>query len=78
MPIYVYRCQVCGTEFERMQSFSDPTIPPCPEGHQDVVRVLKPPAIHFKGSGWYITDSRKENRRNGASEKEKETEGSKD
>ncbi len=70
MPIYVYRCQVCGAEFERMQSFSDTTIPPCPEGHTDVVRLLKPPAIHFKGSGWYITDSRRENGRKKSESKE--------
>ncbi|HEY64678.1 MAG TPA: zinc ribbon domain-containing protein [Caldilineae bacterium] len=61
MPIYVYRCEVCGTRFERMGSFSDNTIPACPNGHADVRRLFCPPAIHFKGSGWYITDSRNSN-----------------
>ncbi|NPA91288.1 MAG: zinc ribbon domain-containing protein [Chloroflexi bacterium] len=74
MPIYVYRCRVCGEEFERMQSFSDTTVPTCPNGHTDVVRVLKPPAIHFKGSGWYITDSKRGNGTNPASQPTKEKE----
>ncbi len=73
MPIYVYRCRVCGVEFERMQSFSDNTVPPCPNGHTNVVRVLKPPAIHFKGSGWYITDSKRGNGKNPASQPTKES-----
>ena len=59
MPIYVYYCETCGARFERMQSFSDTSIPTCPNGHTTVRRVFSPPAIHFKGSGWYITDSRK-------------------
>ncbi len=74
MTIYVYRCRVCGAEFERLQSFSDTTVPRCPEGHEDVVRLLKPPAIHFKGSGWYITDS-KGNGHNPASQPAKASNG---
>lgn len=81
MPIYAYRCRVCDTEFERMQSFSDTSMPTCPEGHDDVVRLLKPPAIHFKGSGWYITDSKKgsgrENGTNGTSRTGERSETSK-
>jgi len=77
MPIYAYRCRVCGAEFERLQSFSDTTVPKCPEGHEDVARLLKPPAIHFKGTGWYITDSKRGNGKNPASQptKEKSTSG---
>ncbi len=79
MPIYAYRCQVCGAEFERLQSFSDTSMPRCPEGHEEVVRLLKPPAIHFKGSGWYITDSRRDNGKGKSQEKQAEsTTGSSD
>ncbi len=74
MPIYVYRCRVCGAEFERLQSFSDTSTPLCPEGHEDVMRLLKPPAIHFKGTGWYITDSKRSNGKNPASQPAKEKE----
>ena len=60
VPIYEFHCAACGAEFERIQSFSDESTPACPqcESHE-VTRQLGRPAIHFKGSGWYITDSKK-------------------
>jgi len=59
MPIYEFVCQDCGYEFEKIQSFSDSSTPACPncQGVR-VQRRLSAPAIHFKGSGWYITDSK--------------------
>ena len=35
-------------------------------GSDNVARRLSPPAIHFKGSGWYITDSKNGKGKNGA------------
>jgi putative FmdB family regulatory protein len=62
MPIYEFECRSCGNEFEHMQSFSATTTPTCVACGSDVVtRRLGRPAIHFKGSGWYITDSKKKN-----------------
>lgn len=58
MPIYVYNCPTCGEQFERQQSFNDKPLETCPEGHAGVKRLFTPPGIVFKGSGWYITDSR--------------------
>ncbi|RIK41828.1 MAG: hypothetical protein DCC55_10705 [Chloroflexi bacterium] len=59
MPIYEFVCQECGNEFEKLQSFSDTSTPLCPACQSvQVRRRLSPPAIHFKGSGWYITDSK--------------------
>jgi putative FmdB family regulatory protein len=59
MPIYEFICQECGNEFERLQSFSDTSAPLCPSCQSvQVRRRLSPPAIHFKGSGWYVTDSK--------------------
>ncbi len=58
MPIYEYECRVCGTRFELHQRFDDPPASECPQGHQDVRRLFFPAGIVFKGSGWYITDSR--------------------
>ena len=59
MPIYEFVCQDCGHEFEKIQSFSDSSTPSCPNCQgRHVQRRLSAPAIHFKGSGWYITDSR--------------------
>jgi putative FmdB family regulatory protein len=59
MPIYEFACQDCGHEFEKIQSFSDSSTPACPNCQgRHVQRRLSAPAIHFKGSGWYITDSK--------------------
>src|SRR5262245_25473963 len=59
MPIYEYECTSCKTRFERSQRFSDPPVSECPECGSPVRRVLFPAGVVFKGSGWYVTDSRK-------------------
>jgi len=59
MPLYEYACTCCGYRFERRQSFHDAPVTECPECGQTVRKVLHPTGIVFKGSGWYITDSRK-------------------
>lgn len=56
MPLYEYRCRNCGVNFEKIQKFSDPPVADCPACGGRVERLLSPPAIQFKGSGWYITD----------------------
>jgi putative FmdB family regulatory protein len=58
MPIYEYECLTCGTTFEKRQSFSDESIADCPNGHPHTRRLLSAPAIVFKGSGFYINDSK--------------------
>ena len=55
MPIYEYR-RPDGTTFELQQSFSDDTLTVDPETGVPVERVLHPPAVHFKGKGFYNTD----------------------
>ena len=69
MPHYTFRCEVCGEVFERYLSFSESLQGiTCPQGHTQVVRVYRPPAIVFKGSGFYITDHGRNgsNRSNGS------------
>ena len=58
MPIYEYQCNSCGAQFERWRSFSDTSLPLCPHGHDSVQRLFSVPGVVFKGSGWYVTDSR--------------------
>lgn len=59
MPTYVYACDTCGKQFEKFQSFKDEPLTACPCGQEGKVRrVIQPAGIVFKGSGWYITDSR--------------------
>ena len=55
MPIYEYR-RPDGTTFEVRQSFSDEALAMDPESGVPVERVLHPPAVHFKGKGFYSTD----------------------
>lgn len=56
MPIYEYRCRQCGEQFEKIQKFSDPVLTKCENCGGMLERLLSPPAIQFKGSGWYVTD----------------------
>lgn len=58
MPTYAYRGDQCGHEFEVRQSFADDPIAECVTCGQPVHRVIHPAGIVFKGTGWYITDSR--------------------
>lgn len=58
MPTYAYRGDQCGHEFEVRQSFSDAPVAECQECGKPVHRVIHPAGIVFKGTGWYITDSR--------------------
>ena len=58
MPIYDYRCDHCGHVFSAVQSFSDEALEKCPSCGKKPRRLLSMPAIVFKGSGWYKTDSR--------------------
>ncbi|RPH57027.1 MAG: zinc ribbon domain-containing protein [Chloroflexi bacterium] len=57
MPIYTYRCESCGVQFDRQQSFKDEPLTRCPECNKKSLRkVYAPVGVVFKGSGWYATD----------------------
>jgi putative FmdB family regulatory protein len=59
MPIYTYRCENCGVQFDQTQKFSDPQLTKCPEcGRKTLQKVYQPVGIVFKGSGFYATDHR--------------------
>ncbi len=59
MPVYTYRCENCGVQFERTQKFSEPPLAWCPEcGKKELRKVYTPVGIVFKGSGFYATDHR--------------------
>ncbi|MHC1781613.1 MAG: FmdB family zinc ribbon protein [Anaerolineaceae bacterium] len=59
MPIYTYRCESCGIQFEKTQKFADQPLTRCPECNQKALRkVYTPVGIVFKGSGFYSTDHR--------------------
>ncbi len=57
MPVYTYRCESCGVQFERQQSFSDQPLNICPECRKrSLKKVISPVGVIFKGSGFYSTD----------------------
>lgn len=57
MPVYTYRCENCGVQFERHQSFTDTPLKTCPECRKKALKkVITPTKIIFKGSGFYATD----------------------
>ncbi len=56
MPLYEYKCLKCNRHFEVIQKFADSPIEKCTVCGGKVERLISPPAIHFKGSGWYVTD----------------------
>jgi putative FmdB family regulatory protein len=58
MPTYLYRCSDCGHSFDFFQKFADDPLTECPECGGLIRRVPQPVGIVFKGSGWYVNDSR--------------------
>ena len=56
MPLYEYHCDRCGKTFEVIQKFSDEPLKVHEDCGGEVERLLSPPALQFKGSGWYVTD----------------------
>lgn len=59
MPRYVYECFECGHTVEKLEGWSAPAQQPCSECEHMLQRIPSAPAIVFKGSGWYSTDSKK-------------------
>lgn len=66
MPIYEYRCENDHV-FEVIQRMTDEPLRECEECGAPASRVLTPPAIHFKGSGFHNTDYGTRKGGNGAS-----------
>jgi putative FmdB family regulatory protein len=59
LPIYTYRCEKCGIQFDEQKSFNDPPLTRCPECSSNALRkIFQPVGIVFKGSGFYATDNR--------------------
>ena len=59
MPIYEYECKKCACRFELKRRFDEGAGSPCcPQCQGKVRRIFSPSLILFKGSGFYITDSR--------------------
>lgn len=78
MPLYEYRCDACGHEFEALQKISDEPLVHCPACEQAQLRKLvSASGFRLKGDGWYETDFKTGSKRNlsesGASDSAKKT-----
>jgi len=58
MPTYQYRCKACSREFDQFQKFAEDPLTICPSCGGEIRRVIQAVGVVFKGSGWYINDSR--------------------
>lgn len=56
LPIYEYACESCNKQTERLQKIFDPPLAKCPDCGGRVRKLISSAGLHFKGSGWYVTD----------------------
>jgi putative FmdB family regulatory protein len=56
LPLYEYKCEKCGNQFEKIEKHSAPTTQKCPKCGAKAQRMISAAGIQFKGSGWYVTD----------------------
>ncbi len=57
MPIYEYRCNDCGKEFEAIRKFSDKPLNKCVHcSSAKVEKLISQSSFVLKGGGWHATD----------------------
>ncbi|MGM0641537.1 MAG: FmdB family zinc ribbon protein [Thermotogota bacterium] len=59
MPIYRYKCTDCGEEFTVMHSMKETPEITCEECGSEAEKIIGNVGIAFKGSGYYVNDSKK-------------------
>jgi putative FmdB family regulatory protein len=75
VPLYDYQCRSCNKVTEVRHGFKEEHTDACPACGGELARVFNPAGIVFKGSGFYVTDSRKggESKSEGKSETKTES-----
>ena len=69
MPIYEYRCEKCGNQFEVIQKFSDEPLKKCSSCKGRLTKLISQTSFQLKGTGWYVTDYAKKSGSKAASGK---------
>ena len=76
MPNYKYKCLECGHQFQKLLPAGTEATPCLECGHHEAQKLLEAPGVHFKGEGFYLTDSKsrgdKENKPDNKTESTKE------
>lgn len=62
MPLYRYVCRGCGNEEVHIHGVNEVPSLKCIKCGSDMVKTVGRVGIVFKGSGFYITDNRKESK----------------
>jgi putative FmdB family regulatory protein len=71
MPVFDFQCEKCGNEFEVERPLGAAGTVKCPScGSTKTAKVFSAAGIVFKGSGFYVTDSKA-----GSSEKKADKSG---
>jgi putative FmdB family regulatory protein len=56
MPIYEYKCQKCGRQYEAFQGINESDLKSCKFCKGKVHKLMSLSSFSLKGSGWYATD----------------------
>ena len=75
MPTYEYACRSCNQHIEVVQSFRDDPLQECGHCGGALRKVFSAAGIIFKGSGYYVTDTRAAQSSNGAGKSSKPASG---
>lgn len=68
MPTYAYECEKCQYQFELFQKITDEPRKRCPKCRGKVRRLISGgTGLIFKGSGFFITDYKRNNNKSSAS-----------
>lgn len=73
MPVYEFECTCCPSRFELKRSFNDEEPVHCPRCGGKARKLFSPVPIIFKGSGFYVTDTRGANSFTSTSPNEKKS-----
>lgn len=73
MPTYIYKNPNTGETFEIKQSIREDALTVHPDTGEPIKRMIQPVGIAFKGSGFYVNDSKGKNPASSAKAKESST-----
>lgn len=78
MPIYEYKCENCGSEFELFRNISATDEPVCTSCNGPVRKLISRSSFHLKGTGWYVTDYARKGGASSSTSEPKETKSTTD
>jgi putative FmdB family regulatory protein len=58
MPLYEYKCPVCGYSFDLIHNSMEGHESDCPICGAKAKRLMSVSSVHYKGSGFYNTDDK--------------------